>query len=72
MLFVSQGPPVGMPGSVNYPRLEAALQAANRGNVTVHVLDPRPLGSAPFGGAEALRRLSAETGGRAIINTQQP
>ena len=72
VLFVSQGPPVGLPGSVNYPRLEAALQAANRGNVTVHVLDPRPLGSAPFGGAEALRRLSAETGGRAIINTNNP
>jgi len=69
VLFVSQGPPVGLPGSLNYPRLEAALQAANRGNVTVHVLDPRPLGSAPFGGAEALRRLSAETGGRAIVNT---
>jgi hypothetical protein len=65
VLFVSQGPPVGLPGSSNYPRLEAALQAANRGNVTVHVLDPRPLGSAPFGGAEALRRLSSETGGRA-------
>jgi len=72
VLFVSQGPPVGMPGSPNYPRLEAALQAANRGNVTVHVLDPRPLGSAPFGGAEALRRLSVETGGRAIVNTNNP
>jgi VWFA-related protein len=72
VLFVSQGPPVGMPGSVNYPRLEAALQAANRGNVTVHVLDPRPLGAAPFGGAEALRRLSSETGGRAIVNTNNP
>jgi VWFA-related protein len=72
VLFVSQGPPVGMPGSAVYPRLEAALQAANRGNVTVHVLDPRPLGSAPFGGAEVLRRLSAETGGRAIINTNSP
>jgi VWFA-related protein len=72
IVFVSQGPPVGLPGSPNYPRLEAALQAANRGNVTVHVLDPRPLGSAPFGGAEALRRLSAETGGRAIINTNTP
>ena len=46
VLFVSQGPPVGMPGSPNYPRLEAALQAANRGNVTVHVLDPRPAGFA--------------------------
>jgi VWFA-related protein len=72
VLFVSQGPPVGMPGSPVYPRLEAALQAANRGNVTVHVLDPRPLGSAPFGGAEALRRLAQETGGRAIVNTNSP
>jgi VWFA-related protein len=72
VLFVSEGPPVGMPGSPVYPRLEAALQAANRGNVTVHVLDPRPLGSAPFGGAESLRRLSAETGGRAIVNTNNP
>ncbi len=72
IIFVSQGPPVGMPGSPNYPRLEAALQAANRGNVTVHALDPRPLGSAPFGGAEALRRLSSETGGRAIINSNSP
>jgi VWFA-related protein len=69
IIFVSQGPPVGMPGSPNYPRLEAALQAANRGNVTVHALDPRPLGSSPFGGSEAMRRLSSETGGRAIINT---
>jgi VWFA-related protein len=69
IIFVSQGPPVGLPGSPVYPRLEAALQAANRGNVTVNVMDPRPLGMSPFGGAEALRRLSAETGGRAIINT---
>jgi VWFA-related protein len=69
IIFVSQGPPVGLPGSPVYPRLEAALQAANRGNVTVHALDPRPLGSAPFGGSEAMRRLSSETGGRAIINT---
>jgi VWFA-related protein len=72
IIFVSQGPPVGLPGSPNYPRLEAALQAANRGNVTVHVLDPRPLGSAPLGGSEALRRLSGETGGRAIVNTNNP
>lgn len=72
ILFVSEGPPVGLPGSSNYPRLEAALQAANRGNVTVDVLDPRPLGAAPFGGAEALRRLASETGGRAIINSNNP
>jgi VWFA-related protein len=72
VIFVSQGPPVSMPGSPNYERLESALQAANRGNVTVHVLDPRPLGSAPFGGGEALRRLAADTGGRPIVNTNNP
>ncbi|MEZ5283311.1 MAG: VWA domain-containing protein [Vicinamibacterales bacterium] len=72
ILFVSQGPPVGLPGSPNYPRLESALQAANRGNVTIHVLDPRPLGSAPLGGVEALRRLSNETGGQAIVNSNNP
>jgi VWFA-related protein len=72
VIFVSQGPPVGRPGSPNYPRLESAVRAANRGNVTVHVLDPRPLGSAPFGGAEALARLSADTGGRSIVNSNTP
>src|SRR5262245_4361530 len=72
VIFVSQGPPVGRPGSPVYPRLESALQAANRGNVTVHVLDPRPFGSAPFGGAEALARLSLDTGGRAIVNSNTP
>ena len=72
VIFVSQGPPVGRPGSLIYPRLESALQAANRGNVTVHVLDPRPLGSAPFGGAEALARLSVDTGGRSIVNSNTP
>src|SRR5688500_2750111 len=50
VLFVSQGPPLGPLGGPNYDRLDEALQAANRGNVTVHVLDPRPLGASPFGG----------------------
>jgi VWFA-related protein len=72
VIFVSQGPPVGRPGSLVYPRLESVLQAANRGNVTIHVLDPRPLGSAPFGGAEALARLSLDTAGRAIVNSNTP
>ena len=72
VIFVSQGPPVGIPGSPVYPYLQSVLQAANRGNVTVHVFDPRPLGSAPFGGAEALARLSLETGGRAIVNSNTP
>jgi VWFA-related protein len=72
VIFVSQGPPVGRPGSLVYPQLESTLRAANRGNVTVHVLDPRPLGAAPFGGAEALARLSLDTGGRAIVNSNTP
>ena len=72
VIFVSEGPPVGRPGGLVYQRLESVLQAANRGNVTIHVFDPRALGSAPFGGAEALARLSADTGGRAIINSNTP
>jgi VWFA-related protein len=72
VIFVSQGPPVGRPGSLVYPQLESTIRAANRGNVTVHVLDPRPLGTAPFGGAEALARLSLDTGGRAIVNSNTP
>jgi VWFA-related protein len=72
VIFVSQGPPVGIRGGPVYPRLESVVRAANRGNVTVHAFDPRPLGSAPMGGAEAIARLSAETGGRAIVNTNTP
>ena len=72
VVFVSQGPPVGRPGSPVYRHLESVLRAANRGNITVHGFDPRPLGSAPFGGAEALARLAAETGGRSIVNSNTP
>lgn len=69
VLFVSQGPPLVRPGSPNDDRLKEVLQAANRGNVIVHVLDPRPLGDSPLGGVDSLFRLYNETGGRAIINT---
>jgi VWFA-related protein len=72
ILLVSQGPPVGMPGSPNYSRLEDALRAANRGNVTINVLDPRPLGYGPFRGSDANERLSRETGGIQIHNTNDP
>jgi VWFA-related protein len=68
ILFVSQGPPVSV-RSINWPRLEEVVQAANRGNVTIHTLDPRPLGATEFGGNFVLRRFSDETGGRAIFNT---
>jgi len=72
ILFVSQGPPLGGVNSPNDERLKEALQAANRGNVTINVLDPRPLGSVAFGGDDVLRRISAETGGRTIVNTNDP
>jgi VWFA-related protein len=68
VLFVSQGPPVSL-RSVNWPRMEDVVQSANRANVTIHALDPRPLGSAEFGGNMVLRRFADETGGRAIFNT---
>lgn len=68
ILFVSQGPPVNI-RSVNWPRMEEVVESANRGNVTIHTLDPRPLGAGEFGGNLVLRRFSDETGGRAIHNT---
>jgi VWFA-related protein len=71
IIFVSQGPPV-RPGSPNEDRLREATEAANRGNVTIHVLDPRPLGTVAFGGDTILRRISSDTGGRAIVNTNDP
>lgn len=68
ILFVSQGPPVSL-RSANWPRMEDVVQSANRGNVTINTLDPRPLGSSEFGGNMVLRRFADETGGRAIFNT---
>jgi VWFA-related protein len=71
ILFFSQGPPLP-PSSPNEQRYKEAIEAANRGNVTIHVIDPRPLGSVGFGGANTLRRIAADTGGRAIVNTNDP
>ena len=68
ILFVSQGPPVSL-RSINWPRMEDVVNSANRGNVTIHTMDPRPLGSSEFGNNMVLRRFSDETGGRAIHNT---
>jgi VWFA-related protein len=72
VLFVSQGPSMGPIGGPNEDRLKDVLQAANRGNVTIHVFDPRPLGTSPLGGADVLQRLYRETGGRAIVNANEP
>ena len=71
ILFFSQGPGV-RPGSPNDLLMAEIDEAANRGNVTIHVIDPRPLGSVGFGGDTILRRLAADTGGRAIVNTNNP
>jgi VWFA-related protein len=68
ILFFSQGPGV-RPGSPNDQLMREIDEAANRGNVTIHVIDPRPLGAVGFGGDTVLRRLAADTGGRAIVNT---
>lgn len=71
ILFFSQGPPV-RPGSPNDAVYKEAVEAANRGNVTIHVIDPRPLGSVGFGGDDILRRIAFDTGGRAIVSTNDP
>ena len=71
ILFFSQGPGV-RPGSPNEHLLREIDEAANRGNVTIHVIDPRPLGTVGFGGDTVLRRIAADTGGRAIVNTNNP
>ncbi len=71
ILFFSQGPPVRL-GGPNDLRMKEAMEAANRGNVTIHVIDPRPLGAVGFGGDDILRRIAYDTGGRAIVSTNDP
>ena len=68
IIMFSQGP-TARPGSPNDDLLRDIDEAANRGNVTIHVVDPRPLGTVGFGGDLVLRRLAGDTGGRAIVNT---
>ena len=71
ILFFSQGPPA-RPGSPNDALLKEAMEAAKRGNVTIHVIDPRPLGGVGFGGDDILRRIAYDTGGRAIVSSNDP
>ena len=68
IIMFSQGP-TARPGSPNDALLRDIDEVANRGNVTIHVVDPRPLGTVGFGGDMVLRRLAGDTGGRAIVNT---
>lgn len=68
VLFVSEGPPLVADRLPLWHHLQDVVTAANTGNVTIHTLDPRDLGSAPFtnGANEAL---SAETGGRRLAHS---
>jgi VWFA-related protein len=72
ILFVSQGPPTylgPMDGNLQH-LMRDVTDAANRGNVTIYCLDPRTLGNEyRMGVRDTLMQLAAETGGRAIINT---
>lgn len=72
VLFVSQGPPMSTSYPENEAHLQSIVQAANRGNVTIHAFDPRPLGASQPGGAYVLSRLAGETGGRAVANSNAP
>lgn len=68
ILFVSEGPPLIADRFPLWDRLEDVVTAANTGNVTIHTLDPRDLGSAPFMNG-ANQALSAETGGRRLAHS---
>ena len=65
VLYVSQGPPVRADGLEMFSDLRDVIAAANRGNVTIHTLDPRQLGDARRIG-DVNEALAADTGGRRI------
>ena len=69
VLFVSEGPPVAIGNNPNERRMRDVLQAANRGNVTIHAYDPQPTGFNGRGGRITLERLYRDTGGRAFFNS---
>ncbi|MGE0813555.1 MAG: VWA domain-containing protein [Vicinamibacterales bacterium] len=67
LLVVSQGIPLTWDISLE-PDFQDLLREANRGNVVIHTLDPRGLGQGTFVHS-TLYRLASETGGQAIVNT---
>ena len=67
LLVVSRGIPLQFDISLE-PEFQALLREANRGNVIIHTLDPRGLGQGVFV-HDTLYRLASETGGQAIVNT---
>ena len=68
VIFVSQGPPIVFGSGTAEYDLRDAIAAANKGNVTISVVDPRGLGAGTRA-ADSMYRLAAETGGRTILNT---
>jgi len=71
IIFCSQGPSTFMfsPDGDVEEDLKTAIDAANRGNVVIHVLDPRGLAGPGYGSADTLYRIGNETGGRTIVGT---
>ncbi len=67
LLVVSQGIPLMFDVSLE-PDFQALVREANRGNVIIHTLDPRGLGQGTLVHS-TLYRLASETGGHAIVNT---
>lgn len=68
IIFVSQGPPLLFGSGTAEYDLRDAIAAANKGNVTISVVDPRGLGAGTRA-ADSMYRLASETGGRTILNT---
>jgi VWFA-related protein len=68
IIYISEGPPMMVPSGNLELDIRGAIDAANRANVTIHTVDPRGLGSYTRA-ADSLYRLALDTGGRAILNT---
>jgi VWFA-related protein len=72
IIFVSQGPPtyLGSRDGNLQDEMRTIVEAANRGNVAIYPVDPTGLSmEMRVGDRGTLYQLAAETGGRAIVNT---